>query len=403
MPELSSQLHTLLVCILLGASLLPVVWLLAFYCPRVASVTKAVRRQASAISSGEESESPSELPGVSVIVYSAGEASSLERLLPTILEQEYPGPIEIIVVNDGRNEAVKDVVTLLRNRHRNLHLTFTPEESRNLSRKKLSLTLGIKAARYDNVVFTEERAQLPGKLWLRHITGPLVASPDTQIVIGYSTPLYENDSERGARYRSFDHAAEGVTYLSSALRGHPWRGTSFNLAYRKDLFFRNKGFGHSLNLQTGDDDIFISEVATGHNCATVLLPESQVIVTTGKPRHRHRNERTLRAFSAQRIASRPRLFFGTSSTMMWLWVVLSAMAIAIGWPHWWPMAAVGVSGCILWIPVLLTWHSALRALQAHPLLLTIPGMLLRRPLTNMRYRRIAHLHRQQNYTWSAPV
>lgn len=408
MPELSPHIHTLLLWILLGASFLPIIWLLGFYCPRIASVTRAVRRQTerdrNAAGEGEDNtHGTKKAEGVSVIVYSAGEASALSRMLPALLEQEYPGPMEVIVVNDGRNEAVKDAVTLLRHQHRNLHMTFTPEESRNLSRKKLSLTLGIKAARYDNVVLTEERAQFPGKQWLQRMTAPMLTDPSIEIVIGYSAPPYNEDHAGGARYRSFDLAAEGVAYLSAALRGNPWRGTSFNLAYRKDLFFRNKGFGHSLNLQTGDDDIFVSEVTTASNYAVELSPDSQITVATDKPVAYHRNERTQRAFSARKISRRPTMFFGTSSAMMWLWILLAAGTIAAGWPLWWPIVAVAGEACLLWIPVMITWHSVLRALHARPILLTVPWMLLRRPLTGFRYRRHAHRHIQQNYTWSAPV
>ena len=367
-------------------------------------VTRTIRRQANRdITTAEtQTQQQREWPGVSVVVYSAGEASALERLLPSILEQEYPGEMEIIVVNDGRNEAVKDCVTLLRNRHRNIYITYTPEESRNLSRKKLSITLGIKAARHEVMVITEERAQLPDKHWLRNMVTPMASDPSIEIVTGYSTPDHKTDRQRGARYRSFDHAANGVAYLSDALARHPWRGTSFNLAYRKDTFFRNKGFGHSLSLQTGDDDIFVSEVATATNCAVEIAPGSQITVTAPDTRRYHRHERTARAFSARHIKRRPRMFFGLSSAMMWLWLILSAGAIAIGWPEWWPAAIVAGTACLLWIPVMIVWHSALRALNARRLLLTVPGMLLRRPFTNLRYRRRAYRNRHQNYTWSAP-
>lgn len=404
MPEISSRLHTLLTLALIGASLLPVVWILAFYCRRVSMVTRAIRRQANrdTTAAQDQPQRPREWPGVSVVVYSAGEASALERMLPAILGQDYPGAMEIVVVNDGRNEAVKDCVTLLSNRHRNIYMTYTPGESRNLSRKKLSLTIGIKAAHHGIVVLTEERAQLPGIHWLRNMVAPMADDPSIEIVTGYAAPDHKADHRRGARYRSFDHAAEGVAYLSAALSGHPWRGTSFNLAYRKDLFFRNKGFGHSLNLQTGDDDIFVSEVATGINCAVEIAPGSQVEITAPDIRRYHHNERMARAFSTRHIARRPRMFFGLSSTMMWLWLILSAGAIAIGWPMWWSVAAVGGTACLLWIPVMITWHSALRALNARRLLLTVPGMLLRRPFTNLRYRRRAYRNRHQNYTWSAP-
>jgi hypothetical protein len=37
------------------------------------------------------------------------------------------------------------------------------------------------------------------------------------------------------------------------------------MAYRKSLFFEQKGFSAHLNLQRGDDDLFINQVAKGFN------------------------------------------------------------------------------------------------------------------------------------------
>jgi hypothetical protein len=400
MPDLSLPLHTQLAWALVSATAIPIIWILALYCRRIATVVSTIRSQTARDAAAAKEPSPiKEWPGVSVIVYSAGESTALQSMLPSVLLQDYPGPMEVIVVNDGRNEAVKDVVTLLRNYHNNLYVTFTPEESRNLSRKKLSLTLGIKAARYDYVVLTEERAKLPGNQWLRLMAQPMVEDPSTEMVIGYSAPSYDNDEAIGSRYRSFDLAAEGIAYLSSAINGHPWRGTSFNLAYRKSLFFANKGFGHSLNLQTGDDDIFVSEVATADNCVVELSPNSQVTVAVDSPRTFHSQEREARAFSAHRIPQRPSAFFAISSIMMWLWIALAIAAIAFDWQNWQILVAVGVSACILWIPVIALWYMALHRLQAHKALLTIPEMLLRRPFTNLHYRQYARRHRSQNYTW----
>ena len=42
-------------------------------------------------------------------------------------------------------------------------------------------------------------------------------------------------------------------------------GTGRNLAYRKTLYYKQKGFASHLNLQRGEDDLFINETAHAHN------------------------------------------------------------------------------------------------------------------------------------------
>ncbi|MDE6289050.1 MAG: glycosyltransferase, partial [Muribaculaceae bacterium] len=199
--------------------------------------------------------------GASIIVYSVDEQDSLARLLPQLLAQDYDGEFEVIVVNEGDSAGVRDVVETLQTTHRNLYLTHTPDGARNLSRKKLALTLGIKAARYPVAVLTGATAILPGNRWLRAMMSHFSDSNHTGVVLGYACADPYEDTALGARTRSFDFVADSVMWLSDALKGRPWRGTEYNLAYRRELFFSSKGFSSNLNLRYGDDDIFVSRIA----------------------------------------------------------------------------------------------------------------------------------------------
>ena len=51
-----------------------------------------------------------------------------------------------------------------------------------------------------------------------------------------------------------------VQFLGNALKGNTYMGVGRNLAYRKHLFFDNKGFGSHNHIRSGDDDLFINEV-----------------------------------------------------------------------------------------------------------------------------------------------
>ena len=51
-------------------------------------------------------------------------------------------------------------------------------------------------------------------------------------------------------------------------------GVGRNLAYRKNLFFENKGFSAINNIPSGDDDLFINMVANPNNTAIVLDPDT---------------------------------------------------------------------------------------------------------------------------------
>ena len=56
-----------------------------------------------------------------------------------------------------------------------------------------------------------------------------------------------------------------------------WDGVGRNLAYKKSVFFDNKGFASHLYIPSGDDDLFIQEVATKQNIAIEIDAESHSI------------------------------------------------------------------------------------------------------------------------------
>jgi len=128
-------------------------------------------------------------PAVSVIVYSQDEADALASLLPVILNQDYPAAFEVIVVNEGDSSDVRNTVEPMQLAYRNLYLTHTPDGARNLSRKKLAITLGVKAARYEVVVLTTVAAIIGSDKWLRAMTSQMVTDPARQIVLGYAAPV----------------------------------------------------------------------------------------------------------------------------------------------------------------------------------------------------------------------
>jgi hypothetical protein len=79
----------------------------------------------------------------------------------------------------------------------------------------------------------------------------------------------------------FDSFLVALQYLSFAMNGNPYMGVGRNLAYRKTLFFNNKGFANYQHILSGDDDLFVNETATKTNTAVEVNPES---FTISKPK-----------------------------------------------------------------------------------------------------------------------
>lgn len=58
-----------------------------------------------------------------------------------------------------------------------------------------------------------------------------------------------------------------------ALKSRPFTGIYRNLAFRKHLFFDNKGFAAFLNLENGED-VFINQIITDTNTSVALSSDS---------------------------------------------------------------------------------------------------------------------------------
>lgn len=201
-----------------------------------------------------------ELPPLSVIICTREESENLRDNLIAVLEQDYP-QFEVIVINDDDTDESEDYLTLLEEKYPHLYHSFIPDSSRYISRKKLAVTLGIKASKHEWLVFTDAKGLPQSNQWLRLMARNFTSR--TQIVLGYSG--YERGKGWLHKRVCFDNLFTSVRYLGFALAGHPYMGIGRNLAYRKELFYQQKGFYTHLNLQRGDDDLFVNRAATSEN------------------------------------------------------------------------------------------------------------------------------------------
>lgn len=380
--------------ILFEVSLAATVISLAIFLWRILPVHK--QRRASNRRDGSLPEGCTE--GASIIVYSNDQSAELEALLPGLLRQEYAPGYEVIVVNEGDSPRVRAVVEDLQTAHRNLYLTFTPDGARNLSRKKLALTLGIKAARYPVAVMTAAGAVVGSEHWLARIMQHFSPQTHTEVVLGYAAMEPYEDTGAARRVRSYDYVAESVSWLADGVTGHPWRGTEYNLAYRRELFFRNKGFSRHLNLRYGDDDIFVSEIATGANTVVELSDESVVTIAGGDSRRAALDRSARRRFTERFIRRRPRMAdnIGRWAYLTALLTPVAALAADPSNGFVWMCAAVALA---CWYLTGLIWCNAMTALGGRRLIASLPFIAALSPLRRI-YRRIyAMMRRSKRYTW----
>jgi glycosyltransferase involved in cell wall biosynthesis len=197
-------------------------------------------------------------PSVSVIICARNESENLSAHLPIILEQEYPN-YEVIVVNDCSSDDSEDVLKHFSGLYPHLRSTLIKEDEKFTHGKKLAMTVGIKAAKNEWLLFTDADCIPENRQWIATMASHF--TDKNQIVLGYGG--YKARKSFLNKLIRFDTFFIALQYLGFAKCRMPYMGVGRNLAYRKSLFVRNRGFASHSHIASGDDDLFINEAANG--------------------------------------------------------------------------------------------------------------------------------------------
>jgi glycosyltransferase involved in cell wall biosynthesis len=203
---------------------------------------------------------------VSVVICARNESRNLLDFLPSVLSQTHKN-YEVIVVDDCSADDTEDVLRAFKNKHDNFKFVLLKESDAFSGGKKFALTIGIKAAKYDTVLLTDADCVPLSNEWVERMTSSI--NSGKQISLGYGA--YKKEPTFINKLIRFDAFFIAIQYFSFALAGMPYMGVGRNLAYRKELFFKNKGFANHMYLESGDDDLFINAVSTQNNVA--IVPE----------------------------------------------------------------------------------------------------------------------------------
>ncbi|MBS1760140.1 MAG: glycosyltransferase [Bacteroidetes bacterium] len=207
---------------------------------------------------------------VSVIICARDEDENLARNLPGVLVQAYPSTFEVIVVNDNSLDDSKYILQELKKTFKSLNVVELTQEAKLIAGKKYPLSIGIKESKYEILLLTDADCVPASEHWVEKMQSAY--SDETEIVLGYGA--YHKKKGLLNKLIRFETFHTALQYLSYALAGMPYMGVGRNLSYRKDLFFKNKGFSSINHIPSGDDDLFINKTATKQNTAVVIDPDA---------------------------------------------------------------------------------------------------------------------------------
>ena len=211
---------------------------------------------------------------VSVIVCARDEDENLARHLPGLLVQQYPSTYEVIVVNDNSMDDSKYILQELKKTFKDrLEIVELTQEAKLISGKKYPLSIGIKEAHNEVLLLTDADCVPSTENWVQKMQEGY--DDGIEIVLGYGS--YHPAPGLLNKLIRFETFHTALQYLSFALSGLPYMGVGRNLSYKRELFFKNKGFSAINHIPSGDDDLFINKVATKKNTAVVIDKEATTL------------------------------------------------------------------------------------------------------------------------------
>ena len=223
---------------------------------------------------------PKRIP-VSVIVCAKNEEENVKKFIPLLAEQNYPD-FEIVLIDDASSDETLEVFEEFENLYPNIRLVKVKNNEAFWGNKKYALTLGIKAAKKEYLLFTDADCYPTSKEWITAMTSQFTMNKT--IVLGYGG--YEK-IERSLLNKiiRFETVLTAVQYFSWTKAGFPYMGVGRNLAYKKDEFFNVNGFIDHIQVRSGDDDLFINQAANKSNTTISYTPES---FTYSKPKESYK-------------------------------------------------------------------------------------------------------------------
>lgn len=215
---------------------------------------------------------------VSVIVCAKNEAENVKKFIPLLLEQNYPN-FELVLIDDASSDETRDIFEEFEKQDSRIKLVKVDNNEAFWGNKKYALTLGIKASKHEYLLFTDGDCYPNSKNWIQEMT--MQFTEKKTIVLGYGAYEKVKNSFLNKIIR-FETLMTATQYFAWATLGKPYMGVGRNLAYKKEDFFRVRGFMDHMKIRSGDDDLFVNQASDSKNTAICYTENS---FTYSEPKH----------------------------------------------------------------------------------------------------------------------
>lgn len=196
----------------------------------------------------------------------------MKQNLEAFLTQEYP-KYEVIVVDECSEDETQDVLSDLQQKYPHLKTTRIFPETKFRRTKKIAINIGVLAAQYDVLLFSEINCKPGSGRWLHAMASYF--TPDTAVVIGYSN--YPVDGA-GGKFRCYFRFLWFWKTMVLNRRGLQVVGNGNNMGYRKKYYLEKRGFTGNTQEYIGYDTEIVKDMAKKGTVKVVKDPDTRVVI-----------------------------------------------------------------------------------------------------------------------------
>ena len=197
---------------------------------------------------------PGRREGVSVIITSSNRDWELRENLEYFLTQDHP-EYEVIVVDECSEDDTQDTLSELQQKYPHLRTTRIFPETKFRNTKKIAIHIGILAAQYDILLFSEIDSRPDTQNWVRDMQACF--NENTAVVLGYA-----NYAAGGGRnMRRFFRFMRFLKMILFVKGGCFVLGDGHNMGYRKKYYLEEKGFSRNTHSYIGYDNEMVKALS----------------------------------------------------------------------------------------------------------------------------------------------
>ncbi len=322
---------------------------------------------------------------VTVLITAHDNLPELERNLPMFLNQRYAADYQVIVVCQSTDGETQDFLKRMAAENSRLYYTFIPESSRYMSRKKLQITLGVKAAKHEWIIMTEPTCKPENEKWLQ--TMARQCKEPNHLVLGY---VALGNETKGVR--RFENIRKAYYILRRAQNTYGYRTHMPNVAFRKSDFMKNHGYQGNLEYVRGEYDFLVNKYALCGDTAVEL--DSNGWLTKDEPTDKSWHNAHLYLLASRKsleraFSMRTLMFFDHLMPHLSLIASMAVGAYAALTSDWILTGCAGFSILLLLLLRIIIAHKAIRHFDDELSTLMLPfyeyGIIWRNLASKMRY------------------